>query len=91
LQHCFALYSSSALIQGLCHSPVPASINPTSCVVYQDLFFLWACTKESASALALYSFVSKLIFNFYNEYRTYGEELSEEIGTKRGVISISAT
>jgi hypothetical protein len=26
-------------------------MNSTFCVVYQDHFFLWACTKEPASAL----------------------------------------
>jgi hypothetical protein len=40
-------------MQGLGHWPVPASINSIFCVVYQDLFFLWACTKEPASALVL--------------------------------------
>jgi hypothetical protein len=28
-------------------------MNSTFCLVYQDLFFLWACTKEPASALVL--------------------------------------
>jgi hypothetical protein len=45
--------SSSSPIQRLVHWPVPASMNSTFCVVYQDLFFLWACTKEPASALVL--------------------------------------
>jgi hypothetical protein len=45
--------SSSFPIQGLGHWPVPAFMNPTFCVIYQDLFFLWACTKEPTSALVL--------------------------------------
>jgi hypothetical protein len=52
LEKIFKLTSStSSPIQGLGHWPVPASMNFTFCVVYQDLFFLWACTKEPASAL----------------------------------------
>jgi hypothetical protein len=42
--------SSSSPIQGLGHWPLPASMNSTFCVVYQDLFFPWACTKEPVSA-----------------------------------------
>jgi hypothetical protein len=45
--------SSSSPVQGLGHLPVPASINSTFCMVYQDLFFLWACTEELASALVV--------------------------------------
>jgi hypothetical protein len=40
----------SSQIQEFGHWPVPASMNSTFCVVYQDLFFLWACTKKPASA-----------------------------------------
>jgi hypothetical protein len=46
----------SSAIQGLSHWPILASMNSTVCMVLQDLFFLWACTKEPASALVLPSF-----------------------------------
>jgi hypothetical protein len=58
----FFLSSSSSKIQGLGHWPVPASMNSTFCVVYQDLFFLWACTKESAQALV---FLSSLLIQLF--------------------------
>jgi hypothetical protein len=62
----FVIFYSSPF-QGFGYWPVPASVNSTFCVVYQDLFFLWACTKEPTSALVLLpSFPLILSISYYS-------------------------